>query len=200
MKYYYYKIENSINQNKYIGITTNLIQRKNRHFNKLRKNEHFNPHLQNAFNKYGEDNFIFSIIEEKDFINPQEAYDYEAVLIKKFDSINNGYNCNPGGTWTGPRGRFTEQEIYYILSTIYFNEHSSGVLAKYFNVAQATINNIRIGRNYTVYCNNFKTFSQEKISLIYDEFCEISNFELLKHSINAKTKSRLLQKNKHFLY
>ena len=46
--FYYYKIENKLNQDKYIGITTDPIVRKNRHFNKLRKNQHFNPHLQNA--------------------------------------------------------------------------------------------------------------------------------------------------------
>ena len=57
--YYYYKIENRINHNKYIGITTNPTVRKNRHFNYLRKNKHFNPHLQSAFNKYGEENFYF---------------------------------------------------------------------------------------------------------------------------------------------
>ena len=31
--YYYYKIENKINHNKYIGITTDPTARKNRHFN-----------------------------------------------------------------------------------------------------------------------------------------------------------------------
>jgi group I intron endonuclease len=48
----------------YIGSTTIFSKRKYEHFWKLNKNIHPNQILQNVFNKYGEKEFIFSIVEE----------------------------------------------------------------------------------------------------------------------------------------
>lgn len=63
-----YKIINKINNKYYIGSSCNCIgaygNRKGSHFSRLRRNKHKNPHLQNAYNKYGEKNFQFIIIEE----------------------------------------------------------------------------------------------------------------------------------------
>jgi len=43
--YYIYKIENLKNHKVYIGLTNNLIRRKNRHFSDLRRNCHDNNFL-----------------------------------------------------------------------------------------------------------------------------------------------------------
>lgn len=59
-----YCIKNIVNGKKYIGSSSSVIDRRNRHFTALKKNEHHNPHLQNAYNKYGRDVFIFEIIKE----------------------------------------------------------------------------------------------------------------------------------------
>jgi group I intron endonuclease len=58
-----YIIRNKINGNVYIGSTLNFTKRKNRHFLYLKRGVHENKHLQNAFNKYGEDIFEFVIIQ-----------------------------------------------------------------------------------------------------------------------------------------
>lgn len=59
-----YCITNLINQKIYIGSTfTSFKERWSTHIKKLRSNSHPNQHLQNAFNKYGEENFKFSIVE-----------------------------------------------------------------------------------------------------------------------------------------
>ena len=58
-----YKITNLINDNCYIGSTVRFNKRKQKHFRLLNENKHANKHLQNAFNLYGGDNFIFDIIE-----------------------------------------------------------------------------------------------------------------------------------------
>ena len=48
---------------KYIGKTmVGFKVRKYRHIRELRLNTHVNNHLQNAWNKYGEENFDFSIV------------------------------------------------------------------------------------------------------------------------------------------
>ena len=59
-----YKILNKFDSKVYIGSSLNLYNREYKHFWLLRKNIHDNKFLQNAFNKFGEDNFTFEIIEE----------------------------------------------------------------------------------------------------------------------------------------
>ena len=59
-----YKIYNLIDSKCYIGSSNNIVQRWYRHKSSLRKNNHWNPHLQNAWNKYGEESFDFVVAEE----------------------------------------------------------------------------------------------------------------------------------------
>lgn len=59
-----YKITNKTNGKFYIGSSKNISKRFREHKLDLKKNKHKNKKLQNAFNKYGEENFIFEILEE----------------------------------------------------------------------------------------------------------------------------------------
>jgi len=58
-----YKIINLTNGKFYIGSTNNAKNRFRTHRRLLNKNTHHCPHLQSAWNKYGEDNFIFKVVE-----------------------------------------------------------------------------------------------------------------------------------------
>jgi group I intron endonuclease len=58
-----YWIRNTLNNKKYIGSADDFHIRKNHHFAALGRNNHHNLHLQNAYNKYGGNNFVFEIIE-----------------------------------------------------------------------------------------------------------------------------------------
>ena len=58
-----YCIENISNHKTYIGSSKNIYQRLLKHFALLRHNKHENPHLQSAWNKYGEDSFRWYILE-----------------------------------------------------------------------------------------------------------------------------------------
>lgn len=58
-----YKIINLHNGKVYIGQSINLTHRLTEHRLKLSKGIHSNKYLQNAWNKYGEQNFKFEIIE-----------------------------------------------------------------------------------------------------------------------------------------
>jgi len=73
-----YCIENLKNEKKYIGQTANLKRRKHEHFSSLRENCHFNSHLQNAYNKYGEENFKFRILF---YCKPFELTKYEQIFV-----------------------------------------------------------------------------------------------------------------------
>ena len=61
-----YCIVNTANQKKYIGSSKNCYLRAMDHRAELRSNVHCNKHLQNSFNKYGEDNFVIIFLEACD--------------------------------------------------------------------------------------------------------------------------------------
>ena len=58
-----YKITCHENDKNYYGSTNKFGRRKSQHLHYLRNGIHINKHLQNAYNKYGEDSFTFEIIE-----------------------------------------------------------------------------------------------------------------------------------------
>jgi len=91
-----YKIENIVNGKIYIGQSINLYIRLLGHKNTLKSNKHFNRYLQRSWNKYGEDNFTFEILEECDI---NDLNDKERYWIEKYDSCNRlkGYNIDHGG-------------------------------------------------------------------------------------------------------
>lgn len=61
-----YRIRNNMNGKCYIGSSVNLEMRKAEHFRYLRGSYHANRKLQAAYNKYGEDAFVFDVIEACD--------------------------------------------------------------------------------------------------------------------------------------
>jgi group I intron endonuclease len=100
-----YKIENLMNHKLYIGQSDDLYRREKSHFECLRGNRHHNKHLQYSFNKYGENNFKFEIIEE---CNVNVLDERETYWISHFDSFKHGYNQNIGGN--GNRGWIVSEE------------------------------------------------------------------------------------------
>jgi len=47
----------------YVGSSAYVQSRKSEHFQRLRKQAHANVHLQRAFNRYGEETFVFEVLE-----------------------------------------------------------------------------------------------------------------------------------------
>ena len=97
-----YMIENQVNGKTYIGQTSDLERRKKEHLNKLKNKTHHNLHLQNSFNKYGEDNFVFKTIKRN--IPKSQLNSLEQRYIKVFKSSNPkfGYNLTNGGESNTP--------------------------------------------------------------------------------------------------
>ncbi len=90
-----YKINNNVSGKSYIGSAANLKNRFNEHKSDLRLNKHSNPHLQNSYNKYGKENFVFSVIEyvedENNLIEREQFWiNTLKVLNRKY-----GYNIAP---------------------------------------------------------------------------------------------------------
>lgn len=82
-----YTIENLVNGKLYVGSASSdtgfncdrgFRRRWNSHLSLLRSNKHYNTKLQNSFNKYGETNFRFEILE---VTSPDIAIDMEQYWI-----------------------------------------------------------------------------------------------------------------------
>lgn len=67
-----YQIINLVNGKIYVGSSNSLYNRKKSHLSGLRRNIHRNQHLQSAWNKYGEHNFKFEIL--------QIVKDYKSII------------------------------------------------------------------------------------------------------------------------
>lgn len=72
-----YQIKNKLNGKIYIGSTVDKKRRWREHRNRLRQGRHNNSHLQKSWNKYGANNFKFSVLEKiknRDKILEREQY------------------------------------------------------------------------------------------------------------------------------
>ena len=90
-----YQITNTINGKFYIGSSINCQARLIDHFRKLRKNKHINPHLQYAFNKYGEGVFeveILCCVLDKEQLCSTEQYFLDLYMPYNGEI---GYNILP---------------------------------------------------------------------------------------------------------
>ena len=120
-----YCIFNKVNEKRYIGSATRGRERWRSHRQLLRNKIHFSSHLQNAWNKYGEENFEFQIVEYIPFENltteeiVRQLNQREEYWIQEYKSNDrtNGYNTriecdtNLGLKWPEEsRKRFSENK------------------------------------------------------------------------------------------
>lgn len=75
-----YKIKNIITNDYYIGSSKNINKRWNEHKRTLKKGIHHSKILQNAYNKYGQENFIYEIIYE---CNVDDIIFYEQKFLNE---------------------------------------------------------------------------------------------------------------------
>lgn len=87
MKSGIYRILNCLNGHCYIGSSVNIVRRWKGHLKGLQLGKHGNQRLQRAFDKYGEENFVFEVIEEtEDLIAREQFY---------LDTSHPEYNISP---------------------------------------------------------------------------------------------------------
>lgn len=87
-----YRITNMVNGKYYIGSSESFARREWQHKYALRRNEHKNPRLQAAWNKYGEEMFVFEVIEEVPV--DRTAFDIENTYLMKCVGQPDCYNVN----------------------------------------------------------------------------------------------------------
>ena len=93
-----YKIINVINNKFYVGSAVDLKRRKARHFSELRNGRHNNRHLQAAWGKYGEQAFVFVVVEQ--LATDADLLAAENVWLK--EHVGEDYCYNIGVDATAP--------------------------------------------------------------------------------------------------
>ena len=86
-----YKIENLVNYKVYIGQSVDIEGRWYSHIHDLNDGTHQNKHLQNAWNKYGSESFIFTILEE---CEEEKLTEREQYWIDYYGGVNSDNNYN----------------------------------------------------------------------------------------------------------
>lgn len=154
-----YGIKNLINKKLYIGMTISFRQRKYKHLKDLRAGKHHSFYLQNAWNKYGEENFEFIIIDTN--VSTSNIADKEAYYIKLYNTLNSdyGYNMqNPTGDFKPKhKDESVKQRISntlkskYIPKPAYVLYFKTGVLEYYEDMRGISKDIIgKRGRNYVL--------------------------------------------------
>ena len=102
-----YMIQNKINKKFYVGQTTRTFEdRWDQHRGDLNRGKHRNPHLQNAWKKYGETAFEFHPLWKLPAY-PELLNKYEKIMIGDFyNNRSRCYNLKEGG---GSSGRLSEE-------------------------------------------------------------------------------------------
>jgi group I intron endonuclease len=92
-----YQIRNLTTGNVYVGSSVNVMSRLRSHLRVLEIGKHFNRYLQNAFDKYGEEDFVFELLiccprdemrrREKSFIDATAGCHYNIREIDPDSSL-----------------------------------------------------------------------------------------------------------------
>lgn len=142
----------------YIGQTKDPNRRRREHFGNLKRNKHENPYLQSAWNKYGESNFSFEVIDEGENYNQLEKY-----YIEKYKSSDNnyGYNILPGGEeppiWKGEssyKAKLTQKQVDEIKQMLIDRVPKKEILKRIGNV---------VAMDQIVRINNGKAWRDENL-------------------------------------
>lgn len=129
-----YKITNIVNNKIYIGSSRNIKNRWFKHTALLRHNKHENKHLQNAWNKYGEENFKFEIVEQcevEELLIREQFYLDSLLFAQEFISNKDirfyklGYNQTPISN-----GDYNTEESKRKISETLKRKYDSGEIEK----------------------------------------------------------------------
>lgn len=147
-----YKATNKINNKVYIGITSQVLQKRiNKHKSDANKGSKTSFHR--AIRKYGFDNFKWSI--EFKCKNRDEMIEREIYLIEKLDSYRSGYNDTLGGdSGSGLFGErsasatISENQAIKIINLITSTEMSLSEISSEVNCSLSVVKDISLGYSW----------------------------------------------------
>jgi len=178
-----YKISFKSSRKVYIGSSQNICMRKNSHLCALRGKYHNNKHLQNVFNKYGEEEMKFEVLL---YCEIEELLFLEEEQIKQHNSYNNGYNLIETPT-KGNRGMKMSTESKQKMSKAALKRgRTSGSFTEeqVKKIRQKFFDGERIGKLAEEFKSNRKTIRECAYLYTYkDVECEIAGYKKMLHEI-----------------
>lgn len=102
-----YCIRNTVNGKVYVGSSANIRQRLSRHNSNLKYKKHKNIHLQTSYDKYGDGNFEFIILETLE--DASQLVEREQFYIDFYQSANRNFGYNK--IIDAVRGTLSEESI-----------------------------------------------------------------------------------------
>ena len=88
-----YQIRNKLTRIVYVGQSVDIERRKHNHMRHLKTNRHVNKHLQRSYNKYGESNFEFNVLEECSIERLTEREQHWLDIKRDKDGVYNYGTC-----------------------------------------------------------------------------------------------------------
>ena len=179
---YIYQIENLKTGKSYIGQTVDFNRRKRTHLNKLQNGTHCNPHLQSAYNLYGEQEFHWRVWKF-DNITEEELNQKEIEFIKKYDSINNGYNIADGGG-KPPKNQKVDDKILSICLCILFKYDKVGKpLERILKYSSGTMSALKTRKRYPNAWSIYESYSEEERNQLAQKY--YNEWEVEENKISA---------------
>lgn len=221
-----YVITNKVNNKVYIGQSENIELRFNQHLTMLKGNRHTNKHMQNAYNKYGEENFGFDtlyIAKDNEDLNHLESL---FISLYKTNNQEIGYNKTSGGEGyllnneikkkisINSRGKNSDLDfntVRHIKMAVACGMDRSEV-ANLFKISKRRITDIVIGKNFyyihpelndIIHHLKQEMIDKRNMSIIklYDEgfkICEICKLHNLSQSVVEKAVYKYRHTNKNY--
>lgn len=191
-----YKITCLATQEVYIGQSTAISRRWATHRRELKQGVHYNKHMQRTYDKYGEDSFVYEVLEQC----PKNKLDEREIFyINLFNSYKKGFNQNTGGSsqngednpMYGIKGKDAPRFIDYILQL-----NAQGEIVGTYESSIAAAKSVDGGTSSVLKCLNFwrgkeydgrKHFSYKGYQWIYQK-----DYEILKqyHDFSKKQTSK----------
>jgi len=211
-----YKFTNKLNNKIYIGSAVDLYKRKHKHLYDLRHNAHHNKHLQRSWDKYGEENFIYEIIEYIDDENNLKIREQYWIDKLNVCDINIGYNILPiagnslgykmseedkkkiGDSCRGEKNygtKLTDAQVYKI-KELFIEGLSNKEIALLFEVNTNCIHRIKIGETWKHI--KVEGFIEGKKGLTDEQIIEIK--KMIQDGIKTKDIVNLTGINKRRIY
>ena len=118
-----YSIVNKINGHRYIGSSKNIESRFQNHVYDLQTNLHFNRHLQNAWNRYGRDQFELRILQ---ICDPVDLIKIEQMYLDMHQPEYNKKTLAGGGTVAGSLSQESrEKKSRSMMGNLHFRNRKS---------------------------------------------------------------------------
>lgn len=197
-----YAIENVYNNKLYVGSSINIEKRWNRHRKDLVKNRHHNIFMQRSYLKYGDDCFVYFVLEYADIVSRDTLNKQEQYWI---DLIKPEYNIGGvagGDTFTkNPR----KEEIRKIHAENLRSMDRSNNPPRFGELNSNWKGGVSITR-LRCECGNSKGYGAEKCMKCTDKSGENNSFygkhhtEETKRILSEKLKGKICPTRKRVLY